>query len=151
MAYVDIDSITTWCTHTTGRGEDGASQEADMVATIDVVGPERTVLDVDILYGHMARIADIYEAWTLCILVGTLAVPGATDPEFLPIVIAVTIDGSVACNGKTITLISIDEGREILAGFSLNTGFQDRKVGNAVTTFQFTTLFEIEMGFRTEE
>ena len=122
-----------------------------MVAAIDVIGPERTVLNMDILYGHMARIADIYEAWTLCILVGTLAVPCTTNPEFLPVVIAVTIDGSFTGNGETITLICIDEGREILAGFPLDAGFQDREVGNAVTTFQFTTLFEIEMGFRTEE
>ena len=65
-----------------------------MVTAIDVIGPERTVLNMDILYGHMARIADIYEAWTLCILVGTLAIPCTTNPEFLPVVIAVTIDGS---------------------------------------------------------
>ena len=110
MTYVDIDSITAWCLHSTGRSEDGASQEANMVATIDVIGPERTVLDVDILYGHMARITDIYEAWTLGILVGTLAIPGTTDPELFPVVIAVTVDGSFTGNGETITLICIDEG-----------------------------------------
>ena len=54
MADINVDGIAAWCPHATGRGEDGAAQEADMVATVDVVGPERTVLDMYILQGYVA-------------------------------------------------------------------------------------------------
>ena len=70
---INVDGVAAWCPHATGRGEDGAAQEADMVATVDVVGPERTVLDMHILQGYVAGVADIDEARALCILVGALS------------------------------------------------------------------------------
>ena len=81
-----------------------------MVATVDVIGPERAVLEVYILQGYVAGVADIDEARALCILVGALAIPGATNPELLPVVLTVAIDSTQTGDGKAITFISIDEG-----------------------------------------
>ena len=110
MTDIDVDGIAAWCSHATGRGEDGAAQEADVVATVDVIGPERAVLEVYILQGYVAGVADIDEARALCILVGTLSVPGATNPKLFPIVITVAINDTRTGDGKAITFISIDEG-----------------------------------------
>ena len=54
VTNINVDGIAAWCPHATGRGEDGAAQEADVVATVDVVGPERTVLNMHILQGYVA-------------------------------------------------------------------------------------------------
>lgn len=110
VTNINVDGIAAWCPHATGWGEDGAAKEADMVATVDVVGPERTVLNMHILQGYVAGVADIDEAGTLCILVGAFTVPGATNPELLPIVITISIDGSRTGDGKAITFVCIDEG-----------------------------------------
>ena len=139
VTNVNVDGIAAWCLHVGSRGEDGAAQEADMVATVDVVGPERTVLNMHILQGYVAGVADIDEAGTLCILVGAFTVPGAANPELLSIVIAISIDGTWTGNGKAVAFVGIDEGREVFAGFSLDAGLHHRKVGDAVTAFQFST------------
>lgn len=139
MADVDVDGITAGCLHATGGGEDGATQEADMVAAVDVVSPERTVLDMDILYGHIAGVADIDEAGTLCVLVGALAVPSAANPELLPVVVAIAVDGARTCDGEAVAFVGIDEGGEILAGFALDASLQHREVGDAVAALQFST------------
>ena len=109
-----------------------------MVATVDVVGPERTVLNMHILQGYVAGVADINETRTLCILVGTLSVPGATNPELLPVVITVSVDGTRTGDGEAITFVGIDECREVFAGFALDAGFYHREVGDAVASFQFS-------------
>ncbi len=115
-----------------------AAQEADMVAAVDVVGPERTVLNMHILQGYVAGVADIDEARALCILVGALAVPGATNPELLPIVITIAIDGTRTGDGEAVAFVGIDEGREVFAGLALDAGFHYREVGDAVAAFQFS-------------
>ena len=55
MLYQHLVSLVhrAGCLHAGSRGEDGAAQEADVVATIDVVGPERTVLNMYILQGYV--------------------------------------------------------------------------------------------------
>ena len=110
VADINIDSIATWCLHAGSRGEDGTTQEADVVAAVDVIGPERTVLNMHILQGYVAGVADIDEARALCILVGAFAVPGAANPELLPIVITVAVDGSRTCYGEAVAFVGIDEG-----------------------------------------
>ena len=135
---IDVDGVATWCPHATGLGEDGAIQEADVVATIDVVGPERTVLNMHILQGYVAGVADINEARALCILVGALAVPGAANPEILPVVITISIDGTWTGDGEAVAFIGIDEGREVFAGLAFDAGFYHREVGDAIATFQFS-------------
>ena len=54
VTNINVDGIAAWCLHAGSRGEDGAAQEADVVATVDVVGPERTVLNMHILQGYVA-------------------------------------------------------------------------------------------------
>ena len=114
VTNINVDGIAAWCPHATGWGEDGAAKEADMVATVDVVGPERTVLNMHILQGYVAGVADIDEARTLCILIGALAVPGATNPELLPVMITVSIDGTRTGNGESVAFLGIDECEKYL-------------------------------------
>ena len=104
-----------------------------------------------ILQGYVAGVADIDEARALCILVGALAIPGAANPELLPIVITVAVDGSRTCDGEAVAFVGVDEGREVFAGLAFDAGFYYREVGDAVAAFQFSAFFQIEMGLRFEE
>ena len=151
VAHVDVDGIAAGGFDVTGGGEDGAAQEAHMVATVDVVGPEGTVLDAYILQGHVAGVGDVDEAWALGVLVGTLAVPCTTNPELLPIVAAVAVDGARAGDGETVAMVGIDEGGEVLAGLSLDACLQDGEIGDAVAALQFSPLLQIEVGLGLEE
>lgn len=57
-----------------------------------MIGPHGAVLDMSILDCHVVGIGNVDEARALCILIGALAIPGAANPKFFPIVITIAID-----------------------------------------------------------
>ena len=65
--------------------------------------------------------------------------------------ITVAIDGTGTGDGKAITFVGIDEGREVFAGFALDAGFYHGEVGDAVAAFQFSAFRNIKVGLRLEE
>ena len=65
-----------------------------MVATVYMVGPERTVDEPGILHGDILAIGDIDKSWPKRLEVGALAVVFPSDPELLPIIISVAVDGT---------------------------------------------------------
>ena len=115
-----------------------AVEKSHMVAAIDVIGPESAVLQMHVLKSHVRGIADVYESWTLCILVGAAAVPLTSNPELFPIMFAISVDGSLSGNGEAIAVVGIDEGGEVFAGLAFDAGFYHREVGDAIATFQFS-------------
>lgn len=103
-----------------------------MVAVVDMVGPHGVVHQMNILHGHVSRIADIHQSWPLGILVGALRIPFPSDPELLPVSVAVAVDGACAGDGEAVGMVGVDKGREVLAGLSFEAGFENGIVGDAV-------------------
>lgn len=135
MAYINIDGIAAGGFHSFCRCEDGTIQETDVVAAVDMIGPEWAVLDMSILDCHVAGIGNVDEARALCILIGALAIPGAANPKFFPIVITIAIDDTRTSNRKAIAMVCIDEGREVFTCLALDTSLDDREVGDTVAPF----------------
>ena len=97
-----------------------------------MVGPERRIDKVNVLNGDVARVGHIGEARALGILVRTLRIPLTANPELLPIVQAVAVDGAPPANGEAVETVGIDEGGEILARLALDARHEYRIVGNAL-------------------
>ena len=110
-----------------------------MVAAIDVIGPESAVLQMHVLKSHVRGIADVYESWTLCILVGAAAVPLTSNPELFPIMFAISVDGSLSGNGEAIAVVGIDEGREVFAGLAFDACREYGEVDDAVACLQLAS------------
>ena len=122
-----------------------------MVAPIDVVGPEGRVDEPHVLYGHVLRVRDIRQPGALGILVGALGVPLAPNPELLPVVLSVAVDGSLAADGESVHAIGIDERHKVFAGLPLDARLANLEVVNAVATLQHAALFHAQVSAGLEE
>ena len=71
-----------------------------MAALVYVIRPEWRIHQPHVLHRHVLAVRDIRQARTLRILVGTLRIPLATNPELLPIRQTVTVYRTLARNGK---------------------------------------------------
>ena len=132
MTGVDVNRIRTRCLYPLRRRKDRAVEKPTMVTPIDMVGPKRTVDEVNILNGNILAMGDVSQPGPLRILVRALPVPLATYPELFPIVLAIAIDRSLSCDRETIYAISVDQCGEIRAGLPLDTGFHELEMGNPV-------------------
>ena len=101
-----------------------------MVTLIYVIGPERRIDKMHILNGDVLGIRDICQSRTLGILVGTLGIPLPTNPELLPVVEAIAVDGSLTADGKPIESIGIHQCREIFACLSFYACQQNREIND---------------------
>ena len=95
---------------------------------------------MDVLNSNVLGIRHIGQSRTLGILVGALRIPLTANPEFLPVVQAVAVDGATTTDGETVQPVGIDQGREVLARLTLDARRQNRIVGNALGAFQHGTL-----------
>ena len=105
-----------------------------MVALVDMVSPEGRIDETDVLNSDIRTIRNIRQSRTLRILVGTLRIPLAANPEFLPIRQAVTVDGPRSRYRKAVQTVGIHQGTEVGAGFALNARLSVWEVNYAVTT-----------------
>ena len=105
-----------------------------------MIGPERTVHQFHILHGYIIRITDVDQSGTLRIFVRACAVPLPADPEFLPIMESVAVDGTLSGDGEAVDTIGIDKSGKIIARFPLDSGGQDGEIGYSVATFQPSAL-----------
>ena len=151
MSFVNVDSIGTRCLDILCRGIDITAEKAHVVTAVQMVRPERTVDKSHILNRDVAGVANIHEAGTLGFLVRALRVPLPADPEFIPIVVAITINGSFARDREPIHMVGIDERREILARLTFNTCLYNLEVGYTVRASEDSTVLEMQVSTRLEE
>ena len=151
VAYVDVNGVATRRLHTFGGSVDMTVEEAHVVGTIEMVGPERTVLQTYILDGDILAVRYIYQARTLGVFISTLWIPLAADPELLPIMIAVAVDSAMTSDGETIEIVGIDKGSEVFAGLSLYACLKDGEVGDALASLQLSAVLDKQVGLGLEE
>ena len=106
---------------------------------------------MDILDGDMLTVGDIGQTGALGILVGALRVPLPANPELLPVVQAVAVDGSLATDGESVHAVGIDQCGEVFARLALNAGCHDGEVDDAVGAFQRGSLLQEQMRAGLEE
>ena len=75
VTNIDVDGIAARCLQDYSGREDGAVEITHMVGTIKVVGPERTVDQLDILHCNVLAVGDINQPRALFVLVGTGRIP----------------------------------------------------------------------------
>ena len=78
-----------------------------MVALVYVIRPEWRIHQPHVLHRHVLAVRNIRQARTLRILISTLRIPLATNPELLPIRQAVTINGTITRNGKAVQSVGV--------------------------------------------
>ena len=140
---VNVDGVGRWCTalrvagpHVLRRCKDIAVQVTHMVTLVDMVGPEGRIDQTDILNGDILRVGDVGQSRALGVLVRTLGVPLAANPELLPIGKSVAVDGAVAGDGKPVQSVGIHQRTEVSASLTLDTRLGIREVDDAVRALQ---------------
>ena len=151
VAGVNIDGIAAGSLQPLGGRKDVAAEKAHVVAAVEVVGPEGAVGKGDVLHGHIVAVRQVHEPRALLVLVGALGIPLAPEPEGLPIMAPVAVDGALSGNGEAIDGIGIDQCGKIGTGLALDAGGENGKVGNVLAALEFAALFDEKMGALTEE
>ena len=114
-----------------------------MTALIYMICPERRVDESHILNSHVLTVGDIGQSWALRILIGAFRVPRTAQPELTPVVQSVAIYRAMAANRQAIHTIRIHQGREILAGLSLDTRRHHRVVYDTVGALQSSLYIQV--------
>lgn len=87
----------------------------------------------------------------MSVLVGTLWIPAASDPELLPVFQAVAVDGAAPGDGESVGMVGVDECREILACLAFYTCLADGVVYDTVAAAKGCSLAEVQVGAGFEE
>ena len=87
----------------------------------------------------------IYKAGALFVFVGAFGVPGAAQPECLPCLEAVAVDGAGAAHGEAVQAVRVDQCGKVLACLALNTGLADHVVGYIVAALEHSALCDVEV------
>ena len=126
VANININGIARRCSSLGIFGPDIFRRRIDvtvkvahMVTPVDMVRPYRRVDEVYILNGDVLTVRHIGQSGALGILVGTLRIPASTNPELLPVLQSVAINGTRSADGESIQPVGIDERREELARLPL--------------------------------
>ena len=128
------------------RSVDVAAQVAYMVTPIDMIGPNGRVDKVYVLDGHILTVRHVCQPGTLGILVGTLRIPLAANPELLPVQQAIAVNRPRPADGKAVESVGVDERREELTRLTLETGGHQGVVDDALAASQDSSLTKMQMG-----
>ena len=113
--------------------------------------PERGVLQGGPGYGDVRAVGNVHQARALLVLVGAFGVPLPAQAEGLPVGTAVAVDGAGPRKGESVQAVGIDQGAEILADLTFDTGFDNRKIHDALASQQHCATGKVKMGALLEE
>ena len=158
LADIDINGIRTgtttlgihWC-HILSRCKDEATQIAHILTAIEMVRPERRVDDLHILHGHILTVRDVHVTRTHRLHIRTLRIILTTDPELLPVLLSVAVDGTRTRDGETVHTVGIHQCSKVVERLSLHTGLHDLEVTDAVRALQLSPLLYQQVGLGFEE
>lgn len=128
-----------------------AVEIAHVVGVVDMVGPERTVVQLDVLYSDVVAVRDIDESGALFVFVCTLRIPFSSYPKLFPVVVAVAVDGSLSRDGESVEVVGVNEGGEVFACLSFNTCFKYWEVGYVFAALEFSAFLYVEMSALAEK
>ena len=146
-AHINVECITARCLGISRlvRSIDGTVQVPHLLTLVEVIRPEGTIDQMNILYRHILTMGDIHQSWTQSLQVSTFTVELAPNPEFLPETQSIAIDCPCARNRKTIDSIGIDKSCKIVECLSFHTSFNQGIMLDGIDTFQHTTLGDMQV------
>ena len=147
LHYIEVDGIGRWTFVGIGlsKAEDGNTDNLHTRTIIYMCSPEGRILKTNALNGYILGVGHIDEARALFVLVGALGIPLAAKPERLVILQSITIDGSLASDGKSVKALHIDQSLEIGASFTLHTGLGKLIIANEVGALERSAFEQVKM------
>ena len=81
--HIEVDGIgrRSFVGFRFGKGEDADALQTDVMAVVDMCGPESGVLQTHVLDAYVLAVADIEKPRALLVLVGAFGVPLTAKPE----------------------------------------------------------------------
>ena len=145
--YIEVDGIGRWTFVRIGlsKAEDGDAHNLHACTIIYMCGPEGRILKTNTLDGYILGVGHIDETRALFVLVGALGIPLAAKPERLVILQSITVDGSLAGDGKSVESLYVDQSLEISTCLSLHTGLGKLIVTNEVGALERGTFEQVKM------
>ena len=116
-------------------GDDKAVEVFHAVASVGVVCPVAAVYQSYVLYRHIIAIAYIYKLRAQGFKIGTLAIPLAAQPEFIPKAAGITIDCAMSGDGETVCTISVHQCCKIVDRQAFHVHWHQRIVAYVIDAF----------------
>ena len=144
-ARVYVDRIARRCADGLLRGEDGEAEHPDVLALVEVRGPERGIDEMEAGHLHVPAVRHIQQARALFVLVRPVRIPFAPLPERFPEFEAVAVNRAGAADLHALQPIGIHDCGIVLARLSFDAGHHHRVVADPVASLETATFTYIQV------